>query len=105
MSFSERYTRELRVLGLQLQFLLMVFAALGAEGAGAVWQWLPQNPLILAGGSSSDMSVVQQMYRNLATVATVSSFLHVVLAYLLSESFMFALHFFCPDTSCYQAAS
>lgn len=57
----------------------MVFAALGAEGAGAVWQWLPQNPLILAGGSSSDMSVVQQMYRNLAMVATVSSFLHVVL--------------------------
>ena len=90
---------------LQLQFLLMVFAVLGSEGRGAVQQWLPQYPLILTSGSCLDTSVVQRILRNSTTVATVSSSLHLVLAYFPSESFLFAIHFSCPDTNCYQVAS
>lgn len=90
---------------LQLQFLLMVFGALGAEERGAVRQWWPQYPLVPTGGSCSDVSVVQQVLRNSTAVATVSSLLHLVLVYFSSKSFLFAVHFCCPETSCYRVAS
>lgn len=105
MSSSERCTCELRVIQIAVAIPTHGICGVGSRRERSGRQWLPQYPLILTGGFCSAVSVVQQILRNSTTVATVSSLLHMVLAYLPSESFLFAVRFSCPDSSCYQVAS